>query len=125
MISVADMRVDATVFKAAAMLLYIVGFALGIFYGIDALRLSVLFCVALAAVALHFWPTREPADWLTRCVAAGLVLAFVLDAASTWVVERSGEAGAMCAVCPVAWFLSVAGILAFPRRLLDRSEVEQ
>lgn len=121
MIIVAGLRVDATVAKAAAMLLYIVGFAFTVFFGIDSVRLAVVFLVGIAATALHYWPDREKFDRISIAAAVGLMLAFTLDAWSTWVIDRTLVPGiGIGAVRLLAWLLSVAGILAFPRRLIDR-----
>ncbi|BAX96830.1 hypothetical protein MSTE_01505 [Mycobacteroides stephanolepidis] len=121
MIIVAGLKVDATVAKAAAMLLYIVGFAFTVFFGIDSVRLAVVFLVGIAATALHHWPDREKFDRISIAAAVGVMLAFALDAWSTWVIDGTLVPGVGIGVVRLlAWLLSVAGILAFPRRLIDR-----
>jgi hypothetical protein len=121
MIIVAGLRVGATAVKATAMLLYIVGFAFTVFFGIDSVRLAVVLLVGIAATLLHYWPAREKFDRLSIAVVLGLVIAFVLDAWSTWVADHSfGPNIGIGAVRLLAWFLSLAGILAFPRSLIDR-----
>ncbi|MBF9327971.1 hypothetical protein [Mycobacteroides chelonae] len=121
MIVVAGLRVDATVAKAAAMLLYVVGFAFTVFFGIDSVRLAVVFLVGIAATALHYWPDRDKFDRISIAVAVGVMLAFALDAWSTWVIDGTLVPGIGIGMARLlAWLLSVAGILAFPRRLIDR-----
>lgn len=121
MIIVAGLRLDATVFKASAMMLYVVGFAFTVFFGVDSVRLAVVLLVGIAATVLHYWPEREEFDRLSIAVALGLVLAFALDTWSTWVIDRTPSSGVGIDVMRLcAWLLSVAGILAFPRRLIDR-----
>ncbi|WP_078325369.1 hypothetical protein [Mycobacteroides salmoniphilum] len=123
MIIVAGLRVDATAVKATAMLLYIVGFAFTVFFGIDSVRLAVVLLTGIAATVLHYWPEREKFDRISVAVALGLVIAFVLDAWSTRVIDHTlVPAIGIGVVRLVAWLLSVAGILAFPRRLIDRDD---
>lgn len=101
-------------------MLYVVGFAFTVFFGIDSVRLAVVLLVGIAATVLHYWPEREEFDRLSIAVAAGLVLAFALDAWSTWVIDQTPASGVGIGVMRLcAWLLSVAGILAFPRRLID------
>ncbi|SKG15757.1 Uncharacterised protein [Mycobacteroides abscessus subsp. bolletii] len=121
MIIVAGLRLDATVAKASAMMLYVVGFAFTVFAGVDGVRLAVVLTVGIAATILHYWPRREGFDRISIAVCVGLVLAFALDAWSTWVIDHAPAHGIGIGVARlVAWLLSVAGILAFPRSLLDR-----
>ncbi|WP_078309281.1 MULTISPECIES: hypothetical protein [unclassified Mycobacterium] len=123
MIIVAGLRVDATAMKATAMLLYVVGFAFTVFFGIDRVRLAVVLLVGIAATFLHYWPVREKFDRISLAVALGLVIAFVLDAWSTRVIEQTMVPSIGIGVVRLlAWLLSVAGILAFPRRLIDRDD---
>ncbi|TDZ94245.1 hypothetical protein [Mycobacteroides salmoniphilum] len=123
MIIVAGLRVDATAVKATAMLLYIVGFAFTVFFGIDSVRLAVVLLAGIAATVLHYWPVREKFDRISIAAALGLVIAFVLDAWSTRVIDhRLVPTIGIGVVRLVAWLLSVAGILAFPRRLIDRDD---
>lgn len=103
------------------MLLYVVGFAFTVFLGVDSVRLAVVLLIGIAATVLHYWPDREKFDRISIAVAVGLVIAFVLDAWSTWVADHSlGPNIGIGAVRLLAWFLSLAGILAFPRSLIDR-----
>ncbi len=103
------------------MMLYVVGFAFTVFSGVDSVRLAVVLLVGIAATVLHYWPEREEFDRLSIAVALDVVLAFVLDAWSTWVIDQTPSSGVGIDVMRLcAWLLSVAGILAFPRRLIDR-----
>ncbi|SKU68802.1 Uncharacterised protein [Mycobacteroides abscessus subsp. abscessus] len=121
MIIVAGLRLDATVVKASAMMLYVVGFAFTVFAGVDGVRLAVVLIVGIAATILHYWPRREGFDRISIAVCVGLILAFALDAWSTWVIDHAPAHGIGIGVARlVAWLLSVAGILAFPRSLVDR-----
>lgn len=123
MIIVAGLRLDATAAKASAMMLYVVGFAFTVFFGVESVRLAVVFLVGVAATALHYWPEREGFDGISVAVAVGLMIAFVLDAWSTWVIDQTLAHGIGIGVVRLlAWLLSVAGILAFPRRLIDRDD---
>lgn len=126
MISVAGLRVDATAVKATAMLLYVVGFAFTVFFGIDSVRLAVVLLVGIAATALHYWPVREKFDRISLAAALGLLIAFVLDAWSTRVIDHTlVPTIGIGVVRLLAWLLSVAGILAFPRRLIDRGDAPE
>lgn len=121
MIFVAGLRLDATAVKASAMVLYVVGFAFTVFFGVDGVRLAVVLLVGIAATAMHYWPEREKFDRISIAVAVGLPIAFMLDAWSTWVIDQTPAPGVGIGVVRLlAWLLSVAGILAFPRRLIDR-----
>ncbi|MBA0048668.1 hypothetical protein [Mycobacteroides sp. LB1] len=121
MIIVAGLRLDATSVKASAMMLYVVGFAFTVFSGVDSVRLAVVFLVGIAATVLHYWPAREKFDRVSIAVAFGLVIALILDAWSTWVIDHSLAPGIGIGIVRLlAWLLSVAGILAFPRHLIDR-----
>ncbi|MGH3956252.1 MAG: hypothetical protein ACRDTI_19700 [Mycobacterium sp.] len=123
MIIVAGLRMDATAVKATAMLLYVVGFAFAVFFGIDSVRLAVVLLVGIAATLLHYWPVREKFDRISLSVALGLMIAFVLDAWSTRVIDHALVPNIGIGVVRLlAWLLSVAGILAFPRRLIDRDD---
>ena len=123
MIIVAGLRMDATAVKATAMLLYVVGFAFAVFFGIDSVRLAVVLLVGIAATLLHYWPVREKFDRISVAVALGLMIAFVLDAWSTRVIDHAlAPSIGIGVVRLLAWLLSVAGILAFPRRLIDRDD---
>lgn len=123
MIIVAGLRVDATAVKATAMLLYVAGFAFTVFFGIDRVRLAVVLLVGIAATLLHYWPVREKFDRISLSVALGLMIAFVLDAWSTRVIDHALVPNIGIGVVRLlAWLLSVAGILAFPRRLIDRDD---
>ncbi|AMT70303.1 hypothetical protein [Mycobacteroides immunogenum] len=121
MIIVAGLRLDATVVKASAMMLYVIGFAFTVFFGVDGMRLAVVLLVGILATILHYWPERERFDRLSIAVAVGLMIAFTLDAWSTWIIDHTAAPDIGIGVVRlVAWLLSVAGILAFPRRLIDR-----
>ncbi|OHT86958.1 hypothetical protein [Mycobacteroides saopaulense] len=121
MIFVAGLRLDATAVKASAMVLYVVGFAFTVFFGVDGVRLAVVLLVGIAATAMHYWPEREKFDRISIAVAIGLPIAFMLDAWSTRVIDQTPAPGVGIGVVRLlAWLLSVAGILAFPRRLIDR-----
>lgn len=102
------------------MVLYVVGFAFTVFFGVDSVRLAVVLLVGIAATALHYWQEREKFDRISIAVAIGLAIAFLLDAWSTWVIDQTLEPDMGIAVVRLlAWLLSVAGILALPRRLID------
>ncbi|MGH3724267.1 MAG: hypothetical protein ACRDUS_09080 [Mycobacterium sp.] len=121
MIIVAGLRVDASAVKASAMMLYIVGFAFAVFSGVDSVRLAVVFFISIAATALHYWPERVKFDRIAIAISVGLVIAFFLDAWSTWVIDHSLAPSIGIGVARLlAWLLSVAGILAFPPHLIDR-----
>ncbi|MUM16241.1 hypothetical protein FZI91_11145 [Mycobacterium sp. CBMA271] len=121
MIVVAGLRLDATAVKASAMVLYLLGFAFTVFFGVDSVRLIVVLLIGIAATVLHYWPGRSKFDRISVTVAVGLAVALVLDAWSSWVIDHTLAPGIGISIARLlAWLLSVTGILAFPRSLIDR-----